>query len=586
MKTKTKVWLILGLFLFPATPVTTQDRPPKRAFSDSLDVSVVNVDVSVTDKDGRPLTSLTGKDFQLFEDKKKVKITNFYEARPGGSHVVTSLIVYVDNLNLIKTNRNAVLRELGRFLRREMSSGRLPVMVVAFDGRLRVQQELTTDPALVAAALNEIEHEEIPPSEVQALERTSVETVRQTLELLSGNARDERLVRSNLDGIFSNLRGYGEAVHRTVNRSSDAVGSLAAALSVVPGRKAFLYVGGGLPLRPLDELVRTVHRHLSGARRSGAEQMDASRGSGFHQPGTVGPGNVGPANDELLGGQSNDSAVSRLQQAIQVFDSTPQFQRLAAVANTNRVTFYPILPPLVDASSAGLGNRATETSTQALSDVRSGLDFLALATGGTAMLAGVGVAEFLDRARADFDAYYSLGFEPKSRVEGEAHTVEVRVKGRRARLRYRQRYVYKSYLNRLADRTVGALVLDWATNPHEMEVDVQDQKRTGDGNFDVSLMVAVPIAKLTLVPAPGYHHVRGKVVVAVLDSEGRIPAPQHHEIPLQIADADVESAREQFYGAVVHLRLPRGEQKVAVGLWDESAQEGSFLTRTVQIGPR
>ena len=51
--------------------------------SESIEVRVVNVDVVVADRDGKPVTGLTKDDFEIFEDKKPQVITNFYEVRGG-----------------------------------------------------------------------------------------------------------------------------------------------------------------------------------------------------------------------------------------------------------------------------------------------------------------------------------------------------------------------------------------------------------------------------------------------------------------------------------------------------------------------
>ena len=51
--------------------------------SESIEVRVVNVDVMVADRDGRPVTGLTKDDFEIFEDKKPQVITSFYDVRGG-----------------------------------------------------------------------------------------------------------------------------------------------------------------------------------------------------------------------------------------------------------------------------------------------------------------------------------------------------------------------------------------------------------------------------------------------------------------------------------------------------------------------
>src|SRR5258705_3057359 len=67
------------LFGFPARAQV----PPRSPVFESIDVRVVNVDVVVTDGDGKRVLGLTKDDFELFEEKKPQSITNFSEIRLG-----------------------------------------------------------------------------------------------------------------------------------------------------------------------------------------------------------------------------------------------------------------------------------------------------------------------------------------------------------------------------------------------------------------------------------------------------------------------------------------------------------------------
>ena len=63
-------------------------QPPAQSenegfFLDSVNVSVVNVDVHVTDKKGNRVTGLTKDDFEIFEDGRPVAVTNFYAVEGG-----------------------------------------------------------------------------------------------------------------------------------------------------------------------------------------------------------------------------------------------------------------------------------------------------------------------------------------------------------------------------------------------------------------------------------------------------------------------------------------------------------------------
>src|SRR5918999_930940 len=163
-----------------AAPATQKDQEP---FVDVVNVSVVNVDVYVTDKQGRPVTGLTKEDFQLFENKRPVEITNFYAADEGrpppppeevaaaaaapapahpgqeAEQVKTpaeqrlSLIVYIDNFNLRPFNRNRVMSELGAFNGQKLSKGD-QLMLVTYDRELHVRRHFTNDSSLIARAMS------------------------------------------------------------------------------------------------------------------------------------------------------------------------------------------------------------------------------------------------------------------------------------------------------------------------------------------------------------------------------------------------------------------------------------------------
>ena len=116
--------LALGLLLAPALPLLAQDPPTGEGFKDSIQVSVVNLDVYVTDKKGQPVTGLKKEDFQVFEDGSPVEISNFFAESRGTEPAAPAasagpgpaaperpvsqrlrLVVFVDDVNLSQSNR-------------------------------------------------------------------------------------------------------------------------------------------------------------------------------------------------------------------------------------------------------------------------------------------------------------------------------------------------------------------------------------------------------------------------------------------------------------------------------------------------
>jgi VWFA-related protein len=134
--------------------------PGAGALAESVEVTVVNIDVVVRDRAGQQLAGLTRDDFVLFVDGKKVEISNFSgpPAPAGGAAVFAmsresraeapvapaaatagtsgrqrlNLVVCVDSVNLLPYRRNRLLEQVRGFVRKSLSPDDL-VMLVAFD---------------------------------------------------------------------------------------------------------------------------------------------------------------------------------------------------------------------------------------------------------------------------------------------------------------------------------------------------------------------------------------------------------------------------------------------------------------------
>src|SRR4051794_35797515 len=108
--------------------------------AESIEVRVVNVDVIVRDRAGKPVTGLTKADFEIFENGQKREITNIYEVRGPASHATLSakaavaseavappaeaapemrprnIVMFVDNYSLTPFRRSQILQSLQKFI--------------------------------------------------------------------------------------------------------------------------------------------------------------------------------------------------------------------------------------------------------------------------------------------------------------------------------------------------------------------------------------------------------------------------------------------------------------------------------------
>src|SRR5664279_2275033 len=65
------------ILLLAVLPIAAQQPQ----FSQKIEVKLVEIDVSVTGRDGKPVHGLTADDFEIFEGRSRQQITNFTEYR-------------------------------------------------------------------------------------------------------------------------------------------------------------------------------------------------------------------------------------------------------------------------------------------------------------------------------------------------------------------------------------------------------------------------------------------------------------------------------------------------------------------------
>ena len=282
------VALTAGLLLIGAVAVPAQESPsqapsqtPRATFEESVHVKVVNVQVFVRDKEGNPVTGLTRKDFVLREEKDPVAITNFYEVqdrvkvsdvpglvldepevrfvdRPGlerRGRVVPederlSLVIYIDHLNIRPQNRNRVFRYVREFLRKDVTRDDR-VMLLSYNRSVKVERDFTTDPQMIANALYELER--------HTGGRTQWDSDR--ADIIRDIGEEDR----HYEYVQGRVRIYAQSIFNDMQFTIDGLKDTVISLAGLPGRKAFMYVSDGLPMRAgadmfeaLDQRGRSV----------------------------------------------------------------------------------------------------------------------------------------------------------------------------------------------------------------------------------------------------------------------------------------------------------------------------------------
>ncbi|MEA2325252.1 MAG: hypothetical protein QOE68_211, partial [Thermoanaerobaculia bacterium] len=157
--------------------ISAQSFGPLPPLTAHVDVNVVNVDVTVTDRRGKPVMDLTRNDFEIFEDGHPVKVTNFSiieKARvrqtPASSsqasqsvapsepeRVRRRIVLLVDNNYVGNLERNSALRIFEKQLD-TIYAGDYDWAVATIGHALEIVQPFTNQKALIHAAIGRVQH--------------------------------------------------------------------------------------------------------------------------------------------------------------------------------------------------------------------------------------------------------------------------------------------------------------------------------------------------------------------------------------------------------------------------------------------
>ena len=581
MRFSTRTSLVLSslaLLLVAAAPLSAQQpEPAARVIQESVDVEVVNIDVQVTDRQGAPITGLQLSDFQVFEHGQRVEPVNFYEVVTEDPDATAPiwLVLYFDQHNMLSPNRDRALAELEADVPSVLEDRRVRIMVAAHDQSPRVLQGFTRNWGSIRSALLRLKGQETVGDARDGLRRSAQLSVTDAFQRMRGS---DRLDRQNaalaIDALLGQMRNYAREIYADSESSFEALGNFVRTLAWLEGRKALIYVSDGVAERPLGTLMEHVQDLLSGgASNAGALVETRLGGQAGGTPGTGGPFD-----------RDTSMEVGRLQQEVEQYRATATIRAIVAEANTYGVTLFAAKPPPGDAASSARRSKGRGSLLE-ISDHREALHALAEGTGGFARTGGAKLGGVLPQALGGMQSYYSLGLSSADKVEGEFTAIEIKVKGGRGvNANYRQSYIKKGIRSRISERALAAVVIGESDNPHRMEVHVDAIVPVDDEElFEVSMWVEFPIGKVELVELDGVHSAAARLVVVAMNDDDQLTAAQHLDVPLQVQSETLADALESHYRAGLTLRLPAGRQRIALGLWDQTARAGSVLTDALTV---
>src|SRR5450432_1259279 len=258
------ILLSAALASVSTTAFSQAQAPPSSApptFRESVEIRVMDLDVSATDAKGNPVADLAREDFRVLVDGKPVPIDYFTRVAEGTIHspdlasaspdrvlaeyrkgeetyIPREFLMYVDVGNLSPANRKRGMEALKDLVTRMGPSDR--GRVVLFDRRAKQQTDWTSSKEDLLESLSKIESQGVGMSRLM--------NEIQTLHLIDGT-------RQRTSRVFA-ARSYGEQGRVEVGTMLKDMAAELTTLSALPGKRAFIYVSGGFEMQPGSAMMQ------------------------------------------------------------------------------------------------------------------------------------------------------------------------------------------------------------------------------------------------------------------------------------------------------------------------------------------
>lgn len=531
----------LALLALSSALAQTSDRPV--TFRATTRLVVINV--TVTDRNGRPVEDLTKDDFEITEDGKPQKIAVFEfqrlepperseglvprleapiaapdssaESEPGRVRYRDRrlLVLYFDLASMSPQDQIRAREAAERFVREKMSPVDL-VSIMVFSGQLQVLQEFTDDRDRLLEVLRALR---IGEGSEQAMVGS---------EATQSSAEESEEEATAAEAFIPDETEF--SIFNTDRRLS-GLAAAARLLRALPEKKALIYFS-------------------SGVTRTGSE------------------------NESQLRATVNE----------------------AVRAN---VAFYPVdvRGLMAEAPLGGAdvsGGRGTGLFSGQLARQRRDrfvaqqetLYALAADTGGKALLDSNDLTMGIVQAQQDISSYYILGYYPDNQAEdGRYRRIRVRVKrsGQYA-LDYRRGYFAPKSFDRFteADREQqleAALLLEDPITDLPIALEVHYFRRARD-RYLVPVSLKIPGSELRLARASGAETTRLDFIGQVRDSRGNLVGAVRDHIAVRLRDTLARELPQRHLQYDTVFTLPPGQYRLKfVARENVTGKLGTFETR-------
>jgi VWFA-related protein len=529
--------------------------------------------VVVTDKKGVHVLGLVPDDFEVMQDGRPMKISNFQEIRPDSPTRVQgvpppenleaaasapavlpprpprTVVLFVDRIRIPDANeRKKFFMSIEDLMRRVMAPGDR-AMIMSWDRTVQSVTPFTSDFATLEASLDRLEKQ----SSGLPLEGAM-------LDELSRDAAWFRIIDTAVgggssSGVAVSQRLLASRAFYEMQRKTAVLRALVSTIAGMDGKKVFLLATHRFSRYAGLEFFLTKHSQIS----------------------------------DQIGGESRE------------FDSKDLLESVATAANASGVTFYGLYPTgrgwesmpsaadpysdYPDLQSAPVGGREDLV----VNNEAEALELVADRTGGLVALGTHQIEKTLARAAEDLEAYYSIAYEAPLRRPDRPASIAIQVKGRKDLVvRARQKVVEKSDDGRMKDRVLSNIFMPDRESRLAIRLIARPAEKKGSRKR-LNLQVQIPIAQLVLLPDQKGEGGAFSVFVAAAGPKGELSDVTQQRKEFQIRTAELEKAKASYYTYEMTVETGGPESILSVGVMDETSKDAGFgrlLIPAVKKGER
>jgi VWFA-related protein len=564
--------LFASLFCFAQAPKPTVSPTPKRVEADEdvvkISTTLIQIDVTVTDKKGNIVTDLKPEDFEIFENNQKQDITNFSfvslapetnretvtNTKPDPKNPVPlpptsirpeqirrTIALVVDDLTLSFESTYYVRRALKKFVDEQMQEGDL-VAIIRTGGGIGALQQFTSDKRQLHAAIEKIRWNMTANRNVGAfapIEPTLLErAARGGAEVSEEQLAAERIRDQNFSDFQSSIFAAG---------TLGALNYIIRGMNELPGRKSVMLMSDGFKLQTKDE-------------------------SGFME------------NSRILESLRRLTDLAN-RSSVVVYTMDPRgLQTLSLTAADN----------VGELTSAQIEQRLADRKTE-LFDTQDGLVYLARQTGGMPLINNNDLSGGIRKMLDDQKGYYLIGyvpdtetFDPKTR---RFNRLIVRVKRPGLNVRYRSGFfgisdekTIRPAAQTPAQQLAAALTSPFAANGINLRLNTLFGNDASVGAFVRSLL-HVDAKDLKFTSEPDGSYKASFDVLAMSFGENGVPVDQiSRTYTITVKKEGLQPLLDHgfVYNFVFPIKKP-GAYQLRVALRDGSGEKVGSANQFIEV---